>query len=62
MLPRGTFVVLAVVAALGVILTSAYFLAVMRSMLQGAPGAAVLVEREGDTERPSGSRGPRWSR
>jgi NADH-quinone oxidoreductase subunit M len=48
-LPRDTFVVLAVVAALGVILTSAYFLAVMRSMLQGAPGAAVLVDGEGDT-------------
>ncbi len=36
-LPSGTFVVLAVVAALGVILTTAYFLAVIRGMLQGAP-------------------------
>ena len=33
-LPRPTFVVLAVIAAIGVILTSAYFLAVLRSMLQ----------------------------
>nr|MDQ3326827.1 NADH-quinone oxidoreductase subunit M [Actinomycetota bacterium] len=36
-LPSGTFVVLAVIAALGVILTTAYFLAVIRTMLQGAP-------------------------
>jgi NADH-quinone oxidoreductase subunit M len=34
-LPRATFLTLAVLAALGVILTSAYFLAMMRSMLQG---------------------------
>ena len=34
-LPQGTFVTLAVIAAFGVILTSAYFLALMRSMLQG---------------------------
>lgn len=33
-LPRATYVVLAVIAALGVILTSAYFLAVLRSMAQ----------------------------
>jgi NADH-quinone oxidoreductase subunit M len=33
-LPRATFAVLAVIAAFGVILTSAYFLALMRSMLQ----------------------------
>ena len=38
-LPRPTYVVLAVIAALGVILTSAYFLALMRGMLQGAPAA-----------------------
>ncbi len=38
-LPAPTFVVLAVIAAFGVILTSAYFLALMRSMLQGAPVA-----------------------
>ncbi|CAN5290308.1 NADH-quinone oxidoreductase subunit M [soil metagenome] len=38
-LPRGTFVVLAVIAAFGVILTSAYFLALMRSMLQAGGGA-----------------------
>jgi NADH-quinone oxidoreductase subunit M len=38
-LPSGTFVTLAVLAGLGVILTTAYFLAVMRSMLQGAPAA-----------------------
>lgn len=36
-LPGGTFGVLAVIAAFGVILTSAYFLALMRGMLQGAP-------------------------
>jgi NADH-quinone oxidoreductase subunit M len=36
-LPGGTFAVLAVIAAFGVILTSAYFLALMRGMLQGAP-------------------------
>jgi len=35
-LPENTFAVLAVIAALGVILTSAYFLAVMRAMLQGS--------------------------
>jgi NADH-quinone oxidoreductase subunit M len=38
-LPEATYVVLAVVAAFGVILTSAYFLALMRGMLQGAPSA-----------------------
>ncbi len=42
-LPHDTFVVLSVIAALGVILTSAYFLALMRSMLQG----------ETSTERPT---------
>lgn len=36
-LPGGTFATLAVLAAFGVILTSAYFLAVIRGMLQGAP-------------------------
>ena len=38
-LPQVTFVVLAVIAAFGVILTSAYFLALMRGMLQGAPAS-----------------------
>ena len=38
-LPGPTYVALAVIAALGVILTSAYFLALMRGMLQGAPVA-----------------------
>jgi NADH-quinone oxidoreductase subunit M len=38
-LPGATYVVLAVIAAFGVILTSAYFLALMRRMLQGAPDA-----------------------
>jgi NADH-quinone oxidoreductase subunit M len=42
-LPEPTYVVLAVIAALGVILTSAYFLAVMRSMLQGAPAVVQPV-------------------
>ena len=37
-LPRATFVVLAGVAALGVVLTAVYFLALMRSMLQPGPG------------------------
>jgi NADH-quinone oxidoreductase subunit M len=36
-LPRTTYVVLAVIAAFGVILTSAYFLALLRSMLQAEP-------------------------
>ena len=36
-LPGPTYVVLAVIAALGVILTSAYFLALVRGLLQGAP-------------------------
>src|SRR4051794_195038 len=45
-LPEATFVVLAVIAAFGVILTSAYFLAVMRSMLQGVP-ASVRPVNEG---------------
>jgi NADH-quinone oxidoreductase subunit M len=36
-LPEVTFRWLAFVAALGIILTSAYFLALMRSMLQGGP-------------------------
>ena len=42
-LPRVTFVVLAVIAALGVILTSAYFLTLLRGMLQGAPEAVQPV-------------------
>jgi len=43
-LPGGTFTVLAVIAAFGVILTSAYFLAVMRGILQGAPAPGVPVQ------------------
>lgn len=42
-LPRVTFVVLGVVAAFGVILTSAYFLALIRQILQGAPAAVQPV-------------------
>jgi NADH-quinone oxidoreductase subunit M len=38
-LPRDTYLWLAFIAALGVILTSAYFLALMRGMLQGGPPA-----------------------
>ena len=53
-LPRSTYVVLAVIAAFGVILTSAYFLALMRSMLQAeareplplAPGTDVVAMRD----------------
>jgi NADH-quinone oxidoreductase subunit M len=42
-LPRTTFVALGVIAAFGVILTSAYFLSLIRGMLQGTPAAAVPV-------------------
>jgi NADH-quinone oxidoreductase subunit M len=45
-LPQATFVVLAVIAALGVILTSAYFLQLMRGMLQGAPAAVRPVNED----------------
>src|SRR4051794_6397510 len=45
-LPEVTFVVLAVIAALGVILTSAYFLQLMRGMLQGAPAAVRPVNED----------------
>jgi NADH-quinone oxidoreductase subunit M len=38
-LPRTTYVVLGVLAGIGVILTTAYFLALMRRMLQGTPAA-----------------------
>ncbi len=44
-LPQVTFVVLAVIAAFGVILTSAYFLMVMRRMLQGAPAVVQPVNQ-----------------
>ncbi|MGZ4495528.1 MAG: complex I subunit 4 family protein [Nocardioides sp.] len=40
-LPRTTYVVLAVIAALGVVLTVSYFLALVRRMLQGPRAAAV---------------------
>jgi NADH-quinone oxidoreductase subunit M len=42
LLPRSTYVTLAVIAAFGVILTSAYFLAVMRSMLQAEAAVPLL--------------------
>jgi NADH-quinone oxidoreductase subunit M len=42
-LPRATYLVLAVIAALGVVLTAAYFLALMRRILQGAPPAVQPV-------------------
>jgi NADH-quinone oxidoreductase subunit M len=42
-LPRATFVVLGVIAAFGVILTTAYFLALIRQILQGAPDAVQPV-------------------
>jgi NADH-quinone oxidoreductase subunit M len=45
-LPEPTFVVLGVIAALGVILTSAYFLQLMRGMLQGAPAAVRPVNED----------------
>jgi NADH-quinone oxidoreductase subunit M len=45
-LPGPTYVVLAVIAAFGVILTSAYFLALLRGMLQGAPAAVRPVNED----------------
>jgi NADH-quinone oxidoreductase subunit M len=54
-LPRATYVVLAVIAALGVILTSAYFLAVLRSMLQ-----AEAVEPLPSTPKVPDVRGMEW--
>jgi NADH-quinone oxidoreductase subunit M len=48
-LPEGTFVTLAVLAALGVIVTTAYFLALLRSMLQGAPAAVRPVNAHVDS-------------
>jgi NADH-quinone oxidoreductase subunit M len=48
-LPEGTYVTLAVLAAFGVILTTAYFLALMRSMLQGAPAAVRPVNENVDS-------------
>ncbi len=45
-LPGSTFVVLAVIAAFGVILTSAYFLALLRGMLQGSPAAVHPVNED----------------
>ena len=45
-LPAPTYTVLAVIAAFGVILTSAYFLALMRGMLQGAPAAVRPVNED----------------
>ena len=45
-LPVPTYRVLAVIAALGVILTSAYFLQLMRGMLQGTPAAVRPVNAD----------------
>ena len=45
-LPAPTYVVLAVIAALGVILTSAYFLQLMRGLLQGTPAAVRPVNED----------------
>jgi NADH-quinone oxidoreductase subunit M len=45
-LPAPTYAVLAAIAALGVILTSAYFLALMRGLLQGAPAAVRPVNED----------------
>jgi NADH-quinone oxidoreductase subunit M len=42
-LPRSTYVVLAVIAAFGIILTTAYFLALLRSMLQAEPVAPLAA-------------------
>ena len=54
-LPETTYLWLAAVAAFGVVLTSAYFLAVMRSMLQGgpvAPEAPAVVGAGGPVRGP----------
>jgi NADH-quinone oxidoreductase subunit M len=48
-LPAATYVVLAVIAALGVILTSAYFLQLLRGMLQGTPAAVRPVNEDVDS-------------
>ncbi len=45
-LPGGTFVTFAVIAGLGVILTSAYFLVLLRGMLQGAPASVRPVNED----------------
>jgi NADH-quinone oxidoreductase subunit M len=45
-LPQGTYVTLAVIAAFGVILTTAYFLSLVRSMLQGTPRAVRPVNED----------------
>jgi NADH-quinone oxidoreductase subunit M len=55
-LPHATFVVLAVVAALGVILTSAYFLQLLRSMMQAEPAR----EREGAVAEVLDVRASEW--
>jgi NADH-quinone oxidoreductase subunit M len=43
-LPQNTFIVLSVIAALGVILTTTYFLSMMRSMLQGPVSSQPLAD------------------
>ena len=45
-LPGGTYAVLAVLAALGIVLTAAYFLALMRGLLQGTPPAVQPVNED----------------
>ena len=45
-LPRGTYLTLAVLAALGVILTTAYFLRLIRSVLQGTPSVVRPVNED----------------
>jgi NADH-quinone oxidoreductase subunit M len=47
-LPEDTYRWLAFIAALGVILTSAYFLALVRGMLQGGPATPVTTATEVD--------------
>ena len=54
-LSEGTFVTLAVVAAFGVILTSAYFLVLMRGMLQGVPAGGTTGGSAGGGGGPSGA-------
>ena len=65
-LPRGTYIALGVIAAFGVILTSAYFLALMRSMLQAGVGegpgvlASVPQRPPGAAERRADVTGLDW--
>lgn len=53
-LPDLTYAVLAVIAALGVVLASAYFLVLMRRMLQGSAGHANVEPQPSSEPHPGG--------